>query len=71
MNRNAKYEDYESKDIVVARHHFPHMCQENRLGTCMRVIEHKLTSKEAKELNIPLDKKNHNITTKNGIKYHF
>ena len=68
VNRNDKYEDYESKDIVVARHRFPHQCQENRLATCMRVIEHKITTKEVKEFNIPIYKYNYNFTAKNGMK---
>ena len=48
VNRNAKHEDFKSKDVVVARHHFLHMHQENTLAACMRVIEHKLTKKRLK-----------------------
>ena len=37
----------------------------------MRVKEHKLAMKEAKELSIPIDKCNYNSTTKNGLKCYF
>ena len=47
------------------------MCQENRLETCTIVIEHKITTKEAKQLNIPIDKCNYDFTAKNGMKCYF
>ena len=68
INRSANQdEEFKHKDIIVARHHFPHECQEKK--PIFKMIKQNLSSKEAQDLNIPLDR--HTQTNHNGKTCYF